>query len=70
MIIIIIIIFFKEVYLILESHSTYILCLLVLHSQVDLFSIITVSLSKRTKSNTIILAGLSGSGKTTLFYQV
>lgn len=37
-----------------------------------LTSLIFVFLSclKRTKSNTIVLAGLSGSGKTTLFYQL
>ncbi|KAJ3692579.1 hypothetical protein LUZ60_011674 [Juncus effusus] len=35
-----------------------------------LFFLITISFFKRSKSNTIVLAGLSGSGKTVLFYQL
>lgn len=31
---------------------------------------LSISLLKRTKSDTIVLAGLSGSGKTTIFYQL
>ncbi|KAJ4978757.1 hypothetical protein NE237_009537 [Protea cynaroides] len=32
--------------------------------------LLLISLFRRTKSNTIVLAGLTGSGKTTLFYQL